>query len=114
MFFEFDQNNSGGVFDIDDKKGIGPRVWIEADSLDDALNRIDDLGIYFNGVDDGHDCPCCGDRWYPPWGRGKKTVEINAEYDFNWHDKVYVHLKTGEIVYATKNGPPLELNGPVV
>jgi hypothetical protein len=22
-------------------------------------------GIYFNGVEDGQDCECCGDRWYP-------------------------------------------------
>lgn len=29
-FWEFDQNNSGGSFDIDDERGIGPSVWIEA------------------------------------------------------------------------------------
>lgn len=64
-FFTYDQNNSGGRFDVDDKGGIAEAVIIEADSADEANDRAEGLGLYFNGTDDGGpDCPCCGDRWY--------------------------------------------------
>ena len=62
MFFEFRQNNSGGIF-------IQPaiNVIIEADSAEDANTRAVDFGLYFDGCSDGRDCSCCGDRWYPQW-----------------------------------------------
>ena len=60
MFFEFNQNNSGGSFDYDERGGITHIVVVEADSAADALSRASDIGLYFDG--DG-DCPCCGDRW---------------------------------------------------
>jgi hypothetical protein len=61
MFFTYRQNNSGGHF-------LPPalyviieaRNWQEADEI--ALDHI-----YFNGCDDGIDCPCCGDRWNGQW-----------------------------------------------
>ena len=31
----------------------------------DANDIAQGNGIYFNGVADGIDCDCCGDRWYP-------------------------------------------------
>jgi len=71
-FYEFDQNNSGGRFHIDDKAGLGPSVWIEATSLGDAIHRAMDIGIYFDGCDSGRDCRCCGDRWHISHG---KTME---------------------------------------
>jgi hypothetical protein len=101
-FFEFDQNNSGGSFDIDDKRGIGPVVWIEATDVDGACDRAEDLGIYFNGCEDGRDCSCCGDRWYRPWREdGSAAPVINPEYNFSWHDTVYVHRIGGEIERVT-------------
>ena len=58
-YFKFRQNNSGGAF-------CGtPLVFIQADNADDANRIAQDNGIYFNGVADGVDCDCCGDRWYP-------------------------------------------------
>ena len=63
MWYEFSQNNSGGVFDIDDEKGIGPTVWIETDNAEHANKRALDIGLYFDGVAEGKDCGCCGDRW---------------------------------------------------
>lgn len=62
--FLFRQNNSGGYFTVDDTVDVN--VVIEAESADQA-NEIatKHLGIYFNGVDAGFDCECCGDRWYP-------------------------------------------------
>ena len=62
MFFEFTQNNSGGSFQVDDK--ICHRLIIEADSEREATWKAEELGVYFNGCENGQDCPCCGDRWY--------------------------------------------------
>jgi hypothetical protein len=104
-FFEFHQNNSGGSFSIDDERGIGPNVWVEALNEADANSRAEGLGIYFDGVDDGIDCECCGDRWYPAWGEGKAAPELDANYDFGWHDTVYVHLIDGTIERRTNQTP---------
>ena len=62
MFYKFDQNNSGGHFIVNDK--LCHRLFIEADSLADAMMQAEDLGCYWDGVAEGIDCPCCGDRWY--------------------------------------------------
>lgn len=64
LFYKFEQNNSGGAFDFDDK--VCHRVIIEADTIDEAIDKAEELGIYFNGVDKGIDCECCGDRRYVP------------------------------------------------
>lgn len=102
-FWEFNQNNSGGRFHIQDGNGIGPRVWIEAANLGDAVRRAKDIGIYFNGVDSGEDCSCCGDRWHEPWDdEGKEAPEIKPQWDFNWHDTVYVHHFDGSIERVKK------------
>jgi len=71
-FFEFNQNNSGGGFDTDDK--VCHRVIIEAKDSDEASDIAEGLGIYFNGCESGMDCECCGDRWYRPW------EELNLNY----------------------------------
>ena len=60
-WFEFNQNNSYGSFDVDDK--VCHRLFIEAESFDDAVEKAEELGCYWDGVDKGVDCPCCGDRW---------------------------------------------------
>jgi hypothetical protein len=78
-FYEFDQNNSGGSFDVDEKRGIGVNVWIEALSVEDANDRAERIGIYFNGCEAGQDCECCGDRWSPAWnGSGKDSPNFRA------------------------------------
>ena len=57
MFHTFVQNNSGGVWD-------GPCfVCVECDSPEEANIISLNHGVYFNGVRDGKDCECCGDRW---------------------------------------------------
>lgn len=70
-FFEYRQNNSGGRFDIDDTLTV--RVIVEAKDQKQAIQIGENLGIYFNGCDEGLDCSCCGDRWYEPH-------EINLQY----------------------------------
>lgn len=61
-FFEFTQNNSGGSFTVNEK--LCHRLFIEAPTPNVANGIAEDLGIYFDGCDEGSDCPCCGDRWY--------------------------------------------------
>ena len=62
MFYEFSQTNSGGHFVVDDK--VCHRLFIEADTSKEATEKAEELGCYWDGVDKGIDCPCCGDRWY--------------------------------------------------
>ena len=103
LFYEFDQNNSGGNFKINDERGIGPIVWIEAVDYAHAIARAESIGIYFDGVASGIDCGCCGDRWYPPLDDdAMPAVEIDPKYDFHWHDTVYVHRLGGTIERITK------------
>lgn len=101
-WYNFSQNNSGGRFDIDDEIGIGPQVWIEADDENRAVQKALSLGVYFNGVHDGMDCPCCGDRWHYPWD-GHNKPSINYMFDFMWHNKVYLQHKNGTIERITKD-----------
>lgn len=60
-FYVFDQNNSGGSFITD--SNLCHRIIIEADSEKEADEKALELGCYFDGVDSGMDCECCGDRW---------------------------------------------------
>lgn len=83
-FYEWNQNNSGGSFDVDGE--ITHTIYIEADSYDEAEKKALDLGVYYDGCGRGLDCYCCGDRWYEgdevelPHYSGKETVEEVAQY----------------------------------
>jgi len=70
-FYEISQNNSGGSFVTDDK--LCHRLFIEARSSAEADSIAEDLGCYWNGVDEGMDCECCGDRWY-----GSHSIDITS------------------------------------
>jgi hypothetical protein len=77
----FTQNNSGGSYDYPEWTGPADLggvfaaydwqdqqvdVWVMAESEEEA-NRLAEqyAGVYFDGVEKGLDCDCCGDRWYP-------------------------------------------------
>ena len=62
MFYKFDQNNSGGHFVVNDN--LCHYLIIEAANAEQAIEMAENLGCYWNGVEHGQDCPCCGDRWY--------------------------------------------------
>lgn len=64
LFYTYSQNNSGGSFRISDEEGICEYVIIEALNSAHADTRAESIGLYFDGCDEGIDCPCCGDRWY--------------------------------------------------
>ena len=68
MFYNFNQNNSGGW--CHNNKDLCHHVIIEAENAAEANELAESIGIYFNGVEDNLDCSCCGDRWYPVWGQG--------------------------------------------
>ena len=65
MFYEFDQNNSGGRFVTNDK--LCQKLYIEADNVHEAISKAEESGCYWDGVNSGYDCPCCGDRWSQPY-----------------------------------------------
>lgn len=83
-WYEFTQNNTGGSFEVNDD--VTHRLFIEADTKTIAEEKAFRLGVYYNGVDDGIDCGCCGDRWYGcdevelPHYSGADTVEESAQW----------------------------------
>lgn len=98
-FFTFDQNNSGGSFDHDEASGIGYRVCVEAVDAAHAISRAQVIGVYFNGCDDGRDCPCCGDRWsdYVDGGTDEPTAYGDRPLAGGWGIPSYVHYLDGRI-----------------
>ncbi|MCM1260555.1 MAG: hypothetical protein NC222_06330 [Staphylococcus sp.] len=101
MFYTYSQNNSSCSFEINDN--LKHYVIIEADTEQEADVTAEYLGIYFDGVEDGMDCPCCGDRWYraeycdvneDPLVYGKSPKEyVNSNACFN--EQVIVYYKDG-------------------
>ena len=75
MFYEFNQNNSGGHFVVNDK--LCHRVFIEADNTYEAIHKAEELGCYWYGVKEGRDCPCCGDRWNKDYVKAVNIETIN-------------------------------------
>lgn len=96
----FYQNNSGGYFYVDDK--VCYRLYIESDTLDNAITKAEELGCYWNGVSRGIDCSCCGDRW------DKRDVDLidldkyitdgYAVSVFNAEDEWYIKWGNYEII----------------
>lgn len=58
-FYIFNQNNTGGYWD----KLLGFKVIVEAENPRQANKLAEVMGVYFDGVESGEDCECCGDRW---------------------------------------------------
>jgi hypothetical protein len=111
-FYTFSQNNSGGSFDHDPRSGIGVYVIIQAHSEDDAIERAERLGLYFDGVDNERDCPCCGDRWHSPDDGTDEPKIYNervapcGEGDTPWlayGTPSYIHFDSGrtELIHKT-------------
>lgn len=110
-FFTYNQNNSGGEFSFDKKRGITHLVIIEASDADHADSRAENIGIYFNGCDDGRDCSCCGDRWSPAYGKGDDVpsyydtpIEDNKiKMNFTWMGKnpeAVIHYADGRVQWV--------------
>ena len=102
MFYTYDQNNSGGSFVVDDR--VTYTVIVEADSAEEADRIAEDRGIYFDGCDDGRDCPCCGDRWYRQHdGDGDKAPEIYGKHPKD-HKETWAKAGTAYCYLYKNNG----------
>ena len=84
-FYEFDQNNSGGFFDIDDN--VTHRVIIEAHSEDEAISIFEPM---IEGQSSS--CDCCGDRW-SLWTR---EIDLDSYKEKGYSAYVYTHYKDYE------------------
>jgi hypothetical protein len=95
MFYEYDQNNSGGGFIMNDDVAVN--VIIEADSTVEANAKAEEIGIYFDD-DYDIDCECCGTRWSRAYGDGDETPMIYGtpveDYNGSWtpYGKAYAHV----------------------
>jgi hypothetical protein len=115
MFYTFTQNNSAGYFVINDR--VCHFVIIEADTAEQANDKAEDIGIYFNGVRAEIDCSCCGDRWYSQRHEddGEETPTISGGQPSEYSDsfakvnEVYcrVYYKDG-IVKEYRTGSRIE------
>lgn len=98
-FFCYRQNNSGGSFVVDDNVTVN--VYIQANSMDEANNIAESIGIYFNGCEMGRDCSCCGDRWYR-WPTEMTIEEVfkiitNGLFEIWYRDEhSIIHLLSGQ------------------
>jgi len=94
MYYEFRQNNSGGHFE--ENENVGQLVIIEASDPTEAYEKADNIGIYYDGVEKGIDCDCCGDRW-SAW---LSTVELPTDhyiYIYSYVDKEAILKKLAEM-----------------
>ena len=114
MFYTYRQNNSYGVFDVDDN--VKHYVIIEADSASGADEKAESIGLYFDGVEKGRDCPCCGDRWHKAYSlgygiEGTKEPEIWGQSASKylkekerslWKEEAIIYYKDGKVVVLSE------------
>lgn len=108
-FYEFNQNNSGGFFDVDDN--VCHRVVIEAIDSDHAQRLFEPMI-----ENQSSSCPCCGDRWslYNPdeiklseWKNGGYPVGVYSHYanaEERWFKLYGEFPRIQEPVWRTKYG----------
>lgn len=105
-FYTFRQNNSFGEFVSIPEKGIDQLVFVEANNADDANDKALQIGLYFNGCENGKDCPCCGDRWSmcDEWERQEQPRYYSLDVLFHkpggYFKPAYVHYSDGTIRQA--------------
>ena len=108
MFYTFNQNDSGDSFHFNEGSGITHFVIIEATDLAHAMARASEIGLYFDGVRNGIDCACCGDRWSEPWKDDGEDVplvygEPPEEYEYGWMEagkETAIHYAGGSIEWV--------------
>lgn len=120
MFFNYDQNNSGGSFIEDHASGISHFVIVEADSAVEANEIAKSAGVYFDEYnyetgEYSYDCECCGARWSEAWDGGTaepsvygreivdgKIAPVDNGYSWSsmkWMSgpEGYIHYKDGRV-----------------
>lgn len=103
LWYEFDQNNSGGYFERDDF--VSDVVFVQAMNPEHAENIMSDL-IY--AADAWSYCECCGERWsfYDTRGHGVPT-----RYGKEVSKGVDLYSKDGYILFHGLNGRTLKWSG---
>jgi len=96
-FYNYDQNNSGGYFEVNEK--VCHRLFIEADSREEADVIAEGLGVYWDGIEKGLDCPCCGDRWH-----SASKVDLDAINEEGWEALVHDSSSTPEDEWNKRYG----------
>ena len=94
-YYQYIQNNTGGGYTMSEKQGIAQYVIVEAISASHADARAEDIGLYFNGCENGEDCQCCGDRWYE--AREYNAADTPMIYEQTVQD--YIDKNKGECCY---------------
>lgn len=100
MYYTYVQVDSYGDYHIDKKKGISEFVIIQAENSDEANETAERIGLYFDGVDSGRDCKCCGDRWVPATeDRASGFPEVFGErvHIDNSKQRGYIHYMDGSV-----------------
>lgn len=111
MFYCFRQNNSFGKF----LRELPKFIIIEAEDSSHAIHRAEELGLYFDGVKRGIDCPCCGDRWSRWDADEEMSTNEPSIYGFNLRTEgeelVAAHV-TGEAAVYYLDGTVLAIRLP--
>lgn len=98
-FFHFDQNNSGGSYDVDEN--VAQIVVIEALNADAANVIAQEIGIYFDGVSTGADCDCCGNRWTRTYADDaedapdEEWIAMHSSWKSQGNPYAFVHFADG-------------------
>ncbi len=101
-FWTFEQNNSGGYFVVDDKNGVCECVVVEAQTPDEAWNRLKEIGDKVDGF--WRSCNCCGERW-SSWLDEEDGKDVPMLYNVPldeaekcmFQDSAFVHYLDGTV-----------------
>lgn len=85
-FYEFNQNNSGGHFDVDEN--VCHLVIIEAMDEKHAVALFEPMIENQSGS-----CPCCGDRWSPEYAN---EINLDKYKEKGYPVGVYSHYPDAE------------------
>lgn len=80
MFLTLEQNNSGYYIE-DAKYGIGCYIIIEADNIEEAKRRLEEISDNYDESQNEHSfyeyCECCGNRWFDSYIDSDDLCEIH-------------------------------------
>jgi hypothetical protein len=103
LWYEFDQNNSGGHYERDDF--VADVVFIQAMNSDQAEDIMRDMIDNANAWDY---CDCCGERW-SFWD--VEGHEVPTHYGDPITDGVDLFSKDGYMLFHGLNGRTLKWSG---
>lgn len=103
LWYEFDQNNSGGYCERDDF--VADYVYVQAMNADQAEDIMRDL---IDKADAWNYCDCCGERW-SFWN--VEGYDVPMHYGKPVTEGVDTHYKDGYILLHGLNGRTLKWSG---